>query len=223
MSYTKGVYMNNNKNKMKGLRFGRLMVVGPSEDKLGRWSCQCDCGNLTIANMYDLEHGRKKSCGCYGKEIHRKDITGLRFGRLTVLYSTAKIKRESIVWVCQCECGNIIEECCELLMSGHKKSCGCLQIESAQAVMGLARTMILVDDTNLGLIQSHNIPKHNTSGVRGVHWDRKQGKWIAQIKFQKRTIRLGTFDSIIEAADERRLAEQRIFGKYLESKGIEYH
>ena len=55
------------------------------------------------------------------------DLTGVRFGRWTVLHKDpemTKIKGR-IYWICQCDCGTIRSVCGELLRNGHSKSCGC--------------------------------------------------------------------------------------------------
>lgn len=39
----------------------------------------------------------------------KKDLTGKRIGRLTVLRLSDNKKNRSIKWVCQCDCGNIVE------------------------------------------------------------------------------------------------------------------
>lgn len=49
----------------------------------------------------------------------------------------------------------------------------------------------------------------NTSGVRGVSWTSKRGKWISQIKIGEFSFCLGAFDTLGEAAHARRLAELR--------------
>lgn len=59
------------------------------------------------------------------------DLTGQKFGRLTVLSKTNKKQCNHIIWVCQCDCGNIKEVTGSDLHSGRIKSCGCLQRESA--------------------------------------------------------------------------------------------
>ena len=56
-----------------------------------------------------------------------KDLTGRRFGRLIVLSITDKRAFHRAVWVCQCDCGNIVEVSAGRLLSSHTKSCGCLQ------------------------------------------------------------------------------------------------
>lgn len=54
----------------------------------------------------------------------KQDLTGKRFGRLTVL-KKAPSKNKKSYWLCRCECGNekIVED--SHLKSGHTKSCGC--------------------------------------------------------------------------------------------------
>lgn len=40
----------------------------------------------------------------------------------------------------------------------------------------------------------------NTSGFRGVHWDKERGKWRAYIIKNGKNMNLGRFDDILEAA-----------------------
>ena len=52
------------------------------------------------------------------------------FNRLTILEdSKQRSKSGSVLWKCQCECGNITLATGSELKSGHKKSCGCLHKE----------------------------------------------------------------------------------------------
>ena len=37
-----------------------------------------------------------------------------------------RTKSKSIIWKCQCDCGNIVEKDSPSLIQGHIKSCGCL-------------------------------------------------------------------------------------------------
>ena len=54
-----------------------------------------------------------------------KDLTGQRFGRLTVLQKTDKRISERVVWLCQCDCGNRAEVTSSHLANGNTSSCGC--------------------------------------------------------------------------------------------------
>ena len=55
------------------------------------------------------------------------DITGNRYGKLTVQYLQPERKRKLKVWHCLCDCGNEIDVVQSSLTSGNTKSCGCLQ------------------------------------------------------------------------------------------------
>lgn len=63
----------------------------------------------------------------------RKDLTGKRFGRLTVIervYSKSKRNGEMrAMWHCKCDCGNERDILGSNLMRGLTKSCGCLHNE----------------------------------------------------------------------------------------------
>ncbi len=58
------------------------------------------------------------------------DLTGQRFGRLTVLYK-AKNKGSRTYWHCLCDCGKEKDILAICLSNGHTKSCGCLRSESS--------------------------------------------------------------------------------------------
>ena len=56
----------------------------------------------------------------------RKNINGMKFGKLIVLKETErKNKCGNIYCLCQCECGNQKEIIKSSLISGNTKSCGC--------------------------------------------------------------------------------------------------
>lgn len=52
---------------------------------------------------------------------YRKDLTNRRFSNLKVLAFNPSTKK----WVCQCECGNILEVITKNLTMNRVKSCGC--------------------------------------------------------------------------------------------------
>ena len=59
------------------------------------------------------------------------DLTGQKFGRLTVDECAGSIKGKRY-WYCNCECGNLALVITGDLRSGKTKSCGCLHDESAR-------------------------------------------------------------------------------------------
>lgn len=60
-----------------------------------------------------------------------KDITGQRFGRLTVICLSGRNKHKQTVWKCKCDCGNECVASKTHLITGHTESCGCLMRETS--------------------------------------------------------------------------------------------
>lgn len=122
---------------LRGNKYGYLTPIEILRDSNGRmvWKCQCDCGNIIEVVSYNLTHNRIQSCGCKKKELIsqkvKKDLTGQRFGKLTVLASTEERRNGNIVWKCQCDCGNITFVPTSNLRhdNPHTTSCGCEQFK----------------------------------------------------------------------------------------------
>lgn len=54
-----------------------------------------------------------------------RDLTGLRFGRVTVVARAASTKAGAAQWQCLCDCGSMSIARGTNLTSGHTLSCGC--------------------------------------------------------------------------------------------------
>lgn len=54
-----------------------------------------------------------------------KDLTGQRFGRLTVVGDSGNRKGGQVCWICKCDCGNTTEVRTGNLKSGNTAGCGC--------------------------------------------------------------------------------------------------
>ena len=59
-----------------------------------------------------------------------------------------------------------------------------------------------------------SIPSNNTSGYKGVYYDKRYGNWYAEIGVYNRKFRLGFFDDKNEAVKVRKQAEEKYFGEY---------
>ena len=53
------------------------------------------------------------------------DLTNQRFGNLIALQKAPNRKDKYTRWICQCDCGNIVEVRTDYLRSSHTNSCGC--------------------------------------------------------------------------------------------------
>lgn len=58
------------------------------------------------------------------------DLTGRRFGRLTVIRRVKHPQKWIVQWLCQCSCGKRTKVFGNNLRRGHTQSCGCLQQET---------------------------------------------------------------------------------------------
>lgn len=58
-----------------------------------------------------------------------KDLTGMKFNRLTVLAQAGRDRYGKILWLCRCECGGHVITHGRSLANGHCRSCGCLNVE----------------------------------------------------------------------------------------------
>ena len=100
-----------------------------------------------------------------------KDLTGLKFGNLTVISNYGKIKG-STYWQCQCDCGKIKIMNHYNLLNGKSTSCGCLKGQK------ISKNKSTHDKTNtkiyklwLGIkarCNNINNPKYKNYGGRGI-------------------------------------------------------
>lgn len=116
-----------------GMRFGAWTVLASQPNVhnhgLKYWTCKCDCGTVRDVYQSNLIKGISKSCGCVRNSTGRIDLTGQRFGKLTVI-SKAKNHGRRSAWHCKCDCGKELDVITESLRSGNTKSCGCSHGES---------------------------------------------------------------------------------------------
>lgn len=57
------------------------------------------------------------------------DITGQKFNKLTVIKRVGTDKNRRALWLCKCDCGNMVTVNITDLRTGRRKSCGCLKKE----------------------------------------------------------------------------------------------
>ncbi|AGM98703.1 AP2 domain-containing protein [Streptococcus iniae] len=197
------------KNDLTGRRFERLTVLGDvgKRAKNGKvlWHCMCDCGKITFVRGDHLKNGKVKSCGCLNDDLKRKrykDLIGYENDNFKVI-----VKKESenqrVDWLCECKhCGNYT-----YLNSNESevtKSCGCL-LGASKEFMNAIR-----DPESL---KSTKPTAKSTTGVRGVYYNKRKGKYQAFINVDKKTVYLGQFARLADAEHARKNAEQEFWNK----------
>lgn len=160
------------------------------------------------------------------------DLTGQRFGRLVVVKDSGERSNGGILWECKCECGNKTMVRADRLKYGKTKSCGCLFKEVIKnndknirnrSTNGFKK--FVEEDSKEGTrlsVLKRGKPITNTSGHKGVSWDKENKKWRSYIQFKGKTIMLGSYDNIKYAIQARKEAEEKYFQPILEKYGKEF-
>lgn len=135
---------------------------------------------------------------------------GKRYGRWTVLEFVEK-KNYKGYYKCKCDCGMVKTICIYALTSEKSTSCGCYQKEVAREHI----RSTLKEGTSLCNI-NRGLQKNNSSGYKGVCYDKTKKKYNAYIYFQKKHYNLGYFEDPYEAFLVRQKAEQELFKPILD-------
>lgn len=185
-----------------------------------QWKCECKCGNITYVDTKHLKNGETQSCGCLHREIVKQkrrngaDLSGQTIGPFTVISYHHSGEDKNIYWNCRCNvCG---EEC---ITTTHKirtnKSCGCLEKKALQIGQEICRVSHQ-ENTSLHQIKDRKEYKTNSTGKRGVSYNKRSGKYTARITFQGKRYWLGSYQTLEGAVQAREIAERNIFGRFIE-------
>lgn len=99
------------------------------------------------------------------------NLLGQRFNKLLVKEETnQRDRRGSVVWLCQCDCGNTTFASTNDLRTGHKQSCGCLNKEKA-AILGKSNLKDLVGQ-KFGLLTviAKDKTEKTLNGSTKIYW-----------------------------------------------------
>lgn len=195
---------------LRGRKFGKLTVLSRAENKNGRvqWLCRCDCGKEKLCIAHDLKAGNVKSCGCLQKGglDGARDLSGLRFGRLTALSQTGERDRKgSLKWLCRCDCGKNCVRTEDALVNGRSVSCGCRKKEINEQIY---KEISFFEGTSYEFLKYRKgVRSDSNSGYRGIAL-RKNGRYAVHIGFKGKRYFLGMYGDLKEALETRREAEQ---------------
>lgn len=181
---------------LKDQIFGKLKVL--EKDNLRKtnsgsyWICKCECGNIKSIKSSSLRRGEIQSCGCLrnqriaeAKKLKSEsEMLNKKFGKLTVKSrSERKGKDGELYWICECDCGEIIEVLGHSLKrkdGNQTVSCGCYHRS-----IGATKILTLLTDNNINFIEEYSfidLPKsrfdfaiiENNQIIRLIEFDGEQ-------------------------------------------------
>ena len=190
---------------MIGERYGRLLVVAEVEHskKARRFACLCECGTRKVVFGGNLRRGYTRSCGCLNQEERSKRRTHGQTcdGMFTPEY---RAWRQMLARI-RAKTGR------NYLWYGARGITVCerwLKFENFLADMGKRPPGMTIDRKNndgnyepgncrwaTSYQQGHNksVFRNNRSGIKGVCWNSRSKRWIAQICLKGCPTYLGCF------------------------------
>ncbi|MCI0767436.1 AP2 domain-containing protein [Bacillus sp. TL12] len=206
-------------NDISGKAFGKLTVIERADNQGRRvmWLCKCDCGNEVIVRSSHLTTGATISCGCarikHGHSSAREASSEYSSWHNMITRCTYK-KHESFkdykdrgITVCDrwLSFDNFIADMGEKPFPNYS-------IERIDNDKGYYPENCIWADRKTQQ-RNQRVRHDNESGIRGVYFETRSGKYKAIIYMGKKRIQLGSFDNIEEAKQARLKAEQEYWNK----------
>lgn len=190
---------------------GMIFATENSKKKARYGIYKCGfCGTEFKTRTFAVVRGHTKSCGCYKKRQMSESFKthGLGYTRLYKLWTGMKnrvfnIKNESYnnyggrgITICD-EWKNDVKSFYDWAMSnGYSEELSLDRIDSDKGYSpeNCRWTTPTIQCRN------QRMQKNNTSGFRGVSYNKNQGKFISGITINKKGIHLGYFQTAVEGA-----------------------
>lgn len=191
-----------------GQKFGELTILEISEpikelNSRRISTCLCSCGRKVKSNFSAVINGQTKTCGDCSRGVRStrdKDcsyLIGKTIGELTILFraNVPEAEKHKEYYSCRCSCGNELVLPIEKITSG--KIATCLECKN-----------------KVGKEDSSSLPSKNNLGIRNIHWDDKEERFVVAVKRAGKWFkaRAKTLEEAIEKRDQK-LKEAEGFAK----------
>lgn len=231
--------MKKTRNDLSGSTFGELTVI-KMVDSLGahdtKWECRCSCGRTVCVLGYNLTHGRTRSCGC--KKNKHISIANKRSNKYQIVGNVVTMyTRKGKTFIIDLDDFERVKQFCWHNYKGYiSANVSGKQIQLHRFIMNAPDGLqvdhinhVITDNRkcNLRLVTGSqncfNKDKtiKNTSGHRGVSFDKSRNKWRAFIVCKGKYYTIGRYNLFEDAVNARKLAESELFGEYAFNDNID--
>lgn len=217
---------NNQKENLMLIKdLGMHFSTEKSKQKVRFGLYKCNCNNEFRARTADVKLGKIKSCGCLNRKllIKRNTTHGLNNHRLNGIWQDIKKRclnknRKQYVdyggrgiTICDEWLNDFISFYNWALDNGYQDNLTIDRInnDGNYEPLNCRWTTRTVQARN-----TRRLSSKNTSGYRGVLWDKRKNKWNAFISINNKRIHLGYFNTDIEAVLAR--------DKYIDDNKLEH-
>lgn len=228
---------------LTGQKIGWLTVLGRDlSKKRTYWNCECICGNRKSIRGDNLARGRSTSCGCYHKNVASRKSTNKKYNKVNNLGNgtTELLTSKSETILIDSEDYDKVKDYCWSRGAVGYAVARDSDIDAPSLMHRLIMNPCkdeVVDHMNHNKLdnrkknlrlceQRHNArntvtPSDNTSGHKGVYWNKEKRKWNVKIGYENKSIDYGYFDSIEEAIKKRAEVEEFYFGEFSYKNSME--
>jgi hypothetical protein len=216
-----------------GQRFARLVVIrprGPNNQGNMLWECLCDCGKTTVAKGIYLRKGHTKTCGCM--IVDERPADGLTHAHLLEILNydpeigvfqwKKKLQRHEVGEIAGKKTHGYISICINgepypahrlawLYVHGEWPGNLLDHINRQRSDNRIANLRLASPQLNN---MNSSIQSNNTSGYKGVSWDKRMMEWAAYITLGRKKFHLGYFSNSQSAARAYDKAATERFGEF---------
>lgn len=212
------------KRNLTGETFGKLEVIQfEGRDQLGKskWLCKCDCGNLTKVRGDCLTTGNTKTCGkCQVNHyniIGEMAICSTSNGQTFIFDADEILSVKRYSWFISTN-GYVTTS----LNTGESLLLHSLILGEIDGLIidHISRNKLDNRKCNLryGTHQQNTfnsgVSRNNTTGYKGVYFDKSRNKFAAEITCSRKKYYIGRFQTAEEAAKAYNQKAIELFGEY---------
>lgn len=218
---------------MTGQKYGRLTAIELDriENNHTFWKCQCDCGNVAIIDGAKLRNGHTKSCGCFKLENVRRQRKQNEY-EIVEGYVKVKLNDENYM-LCDIDDWEKLKRhywnICPTGYAAAGTTAGGRMFFHKEVTN---TTSEIIDHINMNKLDNRkcnlriadkkinsinrDLQSNNTTGHKGIYFDKRYGTWNARVTVNRKTIHLGTYSTKEQAIAARIKGEEKYYKPQLE-------